>query len=36
MDRLSVHHCLGSWQEHHTISHYCILQGALEENDLNE
>ena len=37
MDYCSIHDCLGSREEHHTIPRRCIrlAQGALEENDIN-
>jgi len=38
MDHRSVHDCLRSGEEHHTIPRRCIrlAQGALEENDIND
>ena len=38
MDHRSVHDCLGSGEEYHTIPRRCIrlAQGALEENDIND
>lgn len=38
MDHCSIHDCLGSGEEHHTVPRCCIrlAQGVLEENDIDD